>query len=144
MNQATLNNVVAAAKAKAANSPKWTRAIDRAAAALQSGELVVTLLAHDALATSANGSYRVNGRCECKASRRGHSECYHRAAVRLVELLESAPVVSRASLIADIKAAWSRRFPGLSLADELTRRFRVNYLEALAEDMLRGVLAAVV
>jgi hypothetical protein len=52
-------------------------------------------------------------------------------------------VTVRASLIADIKSTWSRRFPGLSLADELTRRFRVNYLEALAEDMLRGVLAAI-
>ena len=36
----------------------------------------------------------------------------------------------------------SRRFPTESLADELMRRFRVNYFEALAEDMLRGVLAA--
>lgn len=39
-NQAQFAAVVAAAKAKAVNSPKWTRAIDRAAEALQSGELV--------------------------------------------------------------------------------------------------------
>jgi len=145
MNQATLNNIVAAAKAKAANSPRWIRAIDRAAEALASGELVVTLLHNGALVTSPRGSYFVNGCCECEASRRGHTECYHRAAVRLVELLETAPAVSpaRADIIADIKAAWSRRFPGESLADELLRRFRVNYLEALAEDMLRGVLAAI-
>ena len=43
---------------------------------------------------------------------------------------------------AKAKAAWSRRFPDVSMADELLRRFRVNYLEALADDMLRGVLAA--
>jgi|SRR5215475_12504599 len=52
-------------------------------------------------------------------------------------------VFPRAALIQDIKSAWSRRFPTESLADELLRRFRVNYLEALAEDMLRGVLAAI-
>jgi hypothetical protein len=40
------------------------------------------------------------------------------------------------------QAAWSRRFPGESLADELLRRFRVNTPDYLAEDMLRGVLAA--
>ena len=89
MNQATLNNIVAAAKAKAANSPRWIRAIDRAAEALASGELVVTLLHNGALVTSPRGSYFVNGCCECEASRRGHTECYHRAAVRLVELLEN-------------------------------------------------------
>ena len=53
--------------------------------------------------------------------------------------METASVVSRASLIADIKAAWPK---DINLADELLRRFRVNYLEALADDMLRGVLAA--
>jgi len=142
MNQATLNNVVAAAKKAASAHPAWIRAIDRAAAALASGELIVTLLADGALVTSPRGSYHVNGCCECEAARRGHRECYHRAAVRLVELAETAPAVSRPALIADIKAAWSRRFPGVSLADELLRRFRVNYLEALADDMLRGVLAA--
>jgi hypothetical protein len=151
-NQAQFAAIVADAKAKAASSPRWVRAIDRAAQALQSGELIVTLLHDGALVTSANGSYFVNGHCECEASRRGHAECYHRAAVRLVELYEAAdgsePVAtkaatSRADIIADIKAAWSRRFPTDSLADELMRRFRVNYLEALAEDMLRGVLAAI-
>lgn len=35
MNQAQLTNVVAAAKAEAANSPRWIRAIERAAQALQ-------------------------------------------------------------------------------------------------------------
>jgi hypothetical protein len=141
--------VIETAKAKASNSPRWIRAIERAAAGLQSGELVVTLLHSDALVTSPRGSYRVNGHCECEASRRGHAECYHRAAVRLVELYEAAEPVatkaatSRADVIADIRAIWQRRFPTDSLADELMRRFRVNYLEALAEDMLRGVLAAI-
>ena len=132
------------AQAKAAKSPRWIRAIDKAAAALVSGELVVALLYNGVLVTSPRGSYFVSNHCECEASRRGHRECRHRAAVRITELLEAeaAPAASRASLIADIKAAWSRRFPDMSLTDELLRRFRVNYLEALADDMLRGVLAA--
>jgi hypothetical protein len=142
-NQAQFAAVVETAKAKAANSPRRLRAIDRAAEALASGELVVTLLQNYALVTSPRGSYRVNGACECEAARRGHRECRHRAAVRITELLEAetAPVVSRPALIADIRAAWSRNFPGLSLADELLRRFKVNTLDYLAEDMLRGVLA---
>ena len=141
--------IIETAKSRAAASPRWLRAIERAATALQNGELCVTLLVGGALGASNNGSYFVNGHCECEASRRGHAECYHRAAVRLVELYEAAEPVatkeatSRADIIADIKAAWSRRFPTDSLADELMHRFRVNYLEALAEDMLRGVLAAI-
>jgi hypothetical protein len=144
-NTAQFAAIVENAKAKSVNSPRWTRAIERAALALQSGELVVTLLAHDALVTSPRGSYRVNGCCECEAARRGHAECYHRAAVRLVEMLETAPVAApaRADIIADIKAAWSRRFPGESLADELMRRFRRNQLEMLSVDFLTAIRAAI-
>ena len=142
-NQSQFAATVAQAKAKAANSPRWIRAIDRAAAALASGELVVALLHNGALVTSPRGSYFVSNHCECEASRRGRRECRRRAAVRITGLLEAEAVhaASRASLIADIKAAWSRRSPDVSLADELLRRFRVNYLEALSDYMLRGVLA---
>ena len=86
--------VLAATKAKAAGNAKWTRAVERAAAGLQSGELIVTLLFDGALVTSPNGSYRVNGHCACLAALSGHSECYHRAAVRIVEMIETASVVS--------------------------------------------------
>lgn len=82
--------VVIEAKAKT-TEPKWRRAIDRAAAGLLAGELIVTTLAHGALVTSPNGTYHVNGSCECKAAQNGHRECYHRAAARLVELIETAP-----------------------------------------------------
>ena len=142
-NQAQFAAVVAAAKAKAVASPRWVRAIERASVALQNGELIVTLLHDGALVTSPRGSYFVSNHCECEANRRGHSECRHRAAVRLVELLETAPAVTRASLIADIKSTWSRHFPGESLADELLRRFRVNYLEALSVDFLTAIRAAI-
>lgn len=87
-NQIQFAKVVETAKTKAASSPRWIRAIDRAAAALMSGELIVTTLADGALVTSANGSYHANGSCQCKAAAAGHAECYHRAAARLVELYE--------------------------------------------------------
>ncbi|MBO0863059.1 MAG: hypothetical protein J2P21_32105 [Chloracidobacterium sp.] len=82
--------IVAAAKTAAANSPAWLRAIDRAAAGIQSGEMVVTTLAHGALVTSAKGPYLANGSCQCKAFNRGHKECYHIAAAWLRERYEAA------------------------------------------------------
>jgi len=139
------NATVEVAKAKAADSPAWLRAIERAAEGILSGELIVTTLAHGALVTSSNGSYMANGSCQCKAFRRGHKECRHRAAARLIELYETAdlavsPADERADIIADIKARWPR---DLNLADELMARFRVNSLNFLADDMLAGVLAAI-
>lgn len=146
MNQATLQNVVAAAKAKAVNHPEWLRRIEKAARMLQSGELCVTLFADGtALVTSPNGSYRVNGHCPC-AARTAH--CYHRAAKRLIEMMETAPAHNartcedihcsecerlideqverdiaasdRRTLICEIKAAWPREWPPLAV--ELMRR----------------------
>ena len=55
-NQAQFAAVVAVAKAKAANSARWIRAIERAAAGLQSGELCVTLLSGYALVTNGGES----------------------------------------------------------------------------------------
>jgi hypothetical protein len=49
--------VVENAKQKAANSPRRLRAVERAATALQSGVLCVTLLSGYALVTSPRGSY---------------------------------------------------------------------------------------
>lgn len=83
--------VVAAAKEKTANSPAWLKAIDKAAAAMVAGELIVTLLIDGALVTSVNGTYHANGHCDCPAAKHGNSICYHRAAARLVELYEAVP-----------------------------------------------------
>lgn len=85
----SLAAAVIKAKAKTAD-PKWRRAIDRAAAGLLSGELIVTTLAHGALVTSPNGTYHVGANCQCKAAKVGHRECYHRAGARLVEMMETA------------------------------------------------------
>ncbi len=159
------NAIVEAAKAKAADSPAWLRAIDRAVEGILSGELLVTTLSNGALVTSSNGSYLANGACSCKSFQFGHKECKHRAAARLIERYEAqvlatkaatgisdvatsaaisiSPRTLRAQLITDINAIWTRRFPGESIGDSLMRRFRVNTLDYLAEDMLAGVLAAI-
>jgi hypothetical protein len=91
INKAKFDAVVREAKVKAAGNARWIRAIDRAANAILAGELIVTVLAHGALVTSANGSYLANGACQCKAAKAGHRECYHRAAARLMEIYETAP-----------------------------------------------------
>lgn len=98
MNQATLQNVVAAAKAKAVNSPAWLRAIERAAAGLQSGDICVTLFCDGyALVTTATGQHRVNGVCDCKAAQHGHTQCVHRCAKRLAEMLDEAELAEAAA-----------------------------------------------
>lgn len=85
----TLHQAIEIAKAKAAGNAKWTRAIERAAAGLHSGDICVTLFCDDtALVTTPNNSHLVNGRCDCTASTFGHKECVHRAAKRLVEMIE--------------------------------------------------------
>jgi hypothetical protein len=91
INKAKFNNVVMDAM-KATNDLKWLRAIERAHAGILSGELIVTIIGDDhALVTGANGSYWVNGSCQCRAAQVGHRECRHRAAARLWEIYESAP-----------------------------------------------------
>jgi hypothetical protein len=120
------NEVAEAAKIRAANNPAWLRAIDKAARMLAGGDLVVTLFADDtALVTSPNGSYRVNGQCPC-AARTSH--CYHRAAKRLVEMMETAPV---AELVAT-KAATSARAPRITRSIESDwrgNRYTVTYCD---------------
>src|SRR5215831_12909372 len=153
INKIKFEAVVEAAKIKAANDPKWLRAIERAAAAILSGEMIVTTLAHGALVTTANGTYAANGHCNCEAARRGHTQCRHRAAARLMDLYETdalsvsfaddVTASSRSNLIAEITNIWPRFAPGLPLAVELMARFRVNKLEMLDDDSLRRVRLAV-
>jgi hypothetical protein len=52
INTEKFNSIVEAAKAKAVNDPKWLRAIEKAAKAILSGEIIVTTLAHGALITT--------------------------------------------------------------------------------------------
>ena len=153
INKAKFESVVETAKAKAANDPKWLRAIEKAAKAILSGEMIVTTLAHGALVTTANGTYSANGHCNCEAARKGHTQCYHRAAARLMDLyeVEMAQAVSftqevaetpRRQLIIEIKNIWPRvETTPLSVA--LMSRFGKNKLEMLDDDMLRRVRLAI-
>lgn len=148
------NEVVAGAKAKSVNDPKWTRAIEKAAKAILSGEMIVTTLAHGALITTANGTYSANGHCNCEAARKGRSACYHRAAARLMDLYESEMVASatftadvaessRENLIIEIENIWPRFAPGVPLYTELLARFGKSELSMLDDDSLRRVRLAI-
>jgi hypothetical protein len=152
INTEKFNGIVEAAKAKT-NDPKWLRAIEKAAAAILSGEMIVTTLAHGALVTTANGTYAANGHCNCEAARRGHTQCYHRAAARLMDIYETVPEAvsfiadvaksSRTNLIAEITNIWPRFAPSLPLATELLARFGKSKLEMLDDDSLRRVRLAI-
>jgi hypothetical protein len=152
INKAKFERVVEEAKAKAANSPRWLRAIERAAAAILSGEMIVTTLAHGALVTTANGTYAANGHCNCEAARNNHKECKHRAAARLMDLYETASEAvsfvddveasSRETLIIEIENIWPR-VETTPLADALMARFGRNQLEMLDDDLLRRVRLAI-
>jgi hypothetical protein len=154
MNIQKFNEIVETAKAKAANDPKWLRAIAKAADAILSGGIIVTTLAHGALVTTANGTYAAGGHCNCEAARRGHSQCYHKAAARLIDIYETetAPAAvsfgadvaesSRANLIAEITNIWSR-VESTPLAVALMARFGKNKLEMLDDDLLRRVRLAI-
>jgi len=153
INTEKFNSIVEAAKAKAAGDAKWIRAIERAAQGILSGELIVTTLAHGALVTTPRGTYAANGHCNCEAARRGHTQCYHRAAARLMDIYETAPeAVSfaadvaaspRTNLIAEIENIWPRVEPHTPLAVELMARFGKNKLEMLDDDSLRRVRLAI-
>jgi hypothetical protein len=154
INKAKFEAVVEGAKIKAAGDAKWLRAIERAAAGILSGEFIVTTLAHGALVTTANGTYAANGHCNCEAARKGHTQCKHRAAARLMDIYETetAPESvsfaedvaesSRENLIAEIENIWPR-VETTPIAVALMSRFGVNRLEYLDSDLLRRVRLAI-
>ena len=136
---------------------KMQKAIERAKAVRPR----VTVLSADeriySVTGSRGGAYTVkfvvaNGlklaECDCAAGRQ-EMMCFHVASAAQVNVMAQSmrkaapPADERAELIADIKATWSRRFPGESLADNLMARFRCNALSMLNTDFLRRVLAAI-
>ena len=133
---------------------KMQKAIERAKAVRPR----VTVLSADeriySVTGSRGGAYTVkfmvkNGlklaECNCAAGRQ-EMMCFHVASAAQVNVMVQSmrkaapPADERAELIADIKATWSRRFPGESLADNLMSRFRVNTLALLNVDFLRRIL----
>lgn len=90
----TLINAIEIAKQKATGNAAWTRSVEKAAAALVAGELIVTTLMDGGIVTSPRGTYRIkNGVCSCPAT---VAHCYHRSALRVVEMMEAAPVAAPA------------------------------------------------
>lgn len=85
-NKAKLEQVIEAAKAKAAGNARWFRAIEKAAEGLRSGWIMTEHTDHILITTSENGTYKVNGHCNCQAAQHGDAICKHRAAKRLLEL----------------------------------------------------------
>lgn len=87
--------------------------------------------------------------CDCPA----RGMCYHIAAAASVNIgvqsmrrqavEKTAPVSSRANLIADIKSTYAAKFPNDNLSDALMCRFKVNSLDFLADGFLRDILAAI-
>lgn len=122
------NAIVAAAKTKAANDPKWLRSIDKAAAAILSGEMIVTTLVHGALVTTPGGSYACNGLCPCPARTK---HCKHRAGARLMAIYEEtgsqpvSPAKNATAASGDAATAYLSREPG--------RRHQVRLVRARSQ-----------
>jgi hypothetical protein len=94
INQVQFAQVVEKAKAAAANSPRWLRAVERAAEGILTGSWIVTELADGILVTTESGStYHANGVCQCKAFARGQA-CKRRAAARLISLYNESDKVA--------------------------------------------------
>ena len=107
-NSPQFNTVVEKALVLAADSPKWQKAIERAASGLRDGSIIVTELASGCLITTDGGTYKVNGTCTCTAFVHGHRQCKHRAAKRLCALYSEALMADQcdaAKLKAEIETA---------------------------------------
>ncbi len=82
-----LERVASEAKIKAADSPRWINAIDKAVEGL-TGAWIVTELVEGLLITTESGeTYHANGKCECKAYQL-NQPCKHRAAAQLVKRMD--------------------------------------------------------
>jgi hypothetical protein len=145
LNPQIFTATVEAAKAAASNSPTWLRAIDKAAEQIENNPLITELVAGVLITSPSGNTYLANGKCGCKAYSFGQA-CWHRAAAQLIarynEALNAQARDERAELIADIKATWSRKYPGESLSDSLMARFRCNNLAMLNIDFLRRIQGA--
>jgi hypothetical protein len=154
LNITQLEQVIETAKAKAANSPRWLAAIEKAAEQLISNPYISEIDDHSLLIASATGNdiYISNGSCQCKSFQYG-KPCWHRSAARLVQLYREAESASasqplswaeeRRALISEIEMAWVRKHPRFPLGLALLKKFGTNNLNDLANDMLRGILKAI-
>lgn len=85
-----INQVVKSAKEAAAGQPRWTKAIERAAAELLDNPYIERDGDHLLLVSSTSGKvYSANGICQCQAFQHG-KPCWHRAAGRLIQRYDEA------------------------------------------------------
>jgi len=85
-----LEQVVAAAKAKAANSPAWLRAIEKAHTHLIENPYISETEDGLLILSDSGKTYHANGICQCKAWEFGRRPCWHRAAAQLVRRYREA------------------------------------------------------
>lgn len=91
MTNQAINAAIETARRKVTGNAAWTRSVEKAAGAVLSGQLIVTVLAGDnnGVVTSANGSYTIrHGFCSCPAT---VNHCYHVSALRIVALADEMP-----------------------------------------------------
>ncbi len=96
INSVKLDRVIEAAKAKAANSPSWLRAIDRAAEQLRSNPYIADQGDGLLILSTSGEFYHANGVCQCKAFHHGMA-CWHRAAAQLIKRYNEMPDETPAS-----------------------------------------------
>jgi|RhiMetdeSRZDD1v2_1073273.scaffolds.fasta_scaffold190516_5 hypothetical protein len=95
MTNQAIHTAIETARRKVANNAAWTRSVEKAAAALVAGEIICTVLVDGGLVSSPRGTYRIkNGVCSCPAGQNGLAHCYHKSALRIVEIAETAPAPS--------------------------------------------------
>jgi len=104
LNTNLLATVIAQAKRSASDSPRWVKAIERAAVELESNPWIEALDDHTLLIGSTSGNtYVGNSTCQCEAYRHG-IPCYHRAAARLYQryMEAEAKQAARQNALAEI------------------------------------------
>jgi hypothetical protein len=133
-------DAVDAARAAAADSPRWRNAIDAAFDHLLTVDVIeYDHTAHELLYRSESGAtYRANGSCQCRAFEAGQP-CKHRAAARLVYRAVEARDLA-AELQAEAAAAGETWYDA-----EIARvgvRFRMDEVMTVAREWDAAALAA--
>ncbi len=112
-NQDKFNAVVETALAKAANFPRWQKAIQRAIEEIESNPLIHWVEEDKSLliCSPSNSIYSANGICQCKAFVEFNQPCWHRAAARIARLYmeseanQTTPLAPRPDVIREDERA---------------------------------------
>jgi hypothetical protein len=83
LNTRIWQQTVSAAKLAASDSPAWLRAVEKAAAQIESNPCITELRDGVLITSDSGNTYHANGVCQCKAFSFGQP-CWHRAAAQLL------------------------------------------------------------